>query len=352
MPPVSGSGRTSLLGNLVLLGFAAAFALVLGELIGRLVLDPPLTQRLLLFSEGPWSYDGGYAHFVSDATIRTVAAYGEAIDYDVRFSTNHQGFVDDVDYGAPAGDRRAIALVGDSFTAGYHGGRPWVPRLREAPGFDPARDVLYNFGVAGTGLLDFRDLLHAQSGQRRLDEVLIVAISSDFSRPQRRVVYVGDRVVLCDPSLDDAACARWPTRIFNFPADLGEAELRALIRRKQGADRSFLGRLRAESVWLRLARLLFRRPTLDDTAGVAALAEIRGVLPRARLVLLQPPMKEELQAGEFRSFRPEVEAAGIEFVDGWERCGLAVEDYHVHDSHPNAAGYDKLRACAREALSF
>jgi hypothetical protein len=56
------------------------------------------------------------------------------IVYDVRFTTNDLGFIDHEDYSSD-GDRPAdaprLVFVGDSYTAGFHGGTPWVPALRD-----------------------------------------------------------------------------------------------------------------------------------------------------------------------------------------------------------------------------
>ena len=101
------------------------------EVAGRLVLDlqPDRGERVALFTSPNWVAPGRGVRWAADTPIRTLAVYGDRIPYDVRFETNDLGYIDHRDYGVesavPVADR--WAFVGDSFTAGYHGGDPWVP---------------------------------------------------------------------------------------------------------------------------------------------------------------------------------------------------------------------------------
>jgi len=140
--------------RLLLLAASLAISLVAVEIAGWLLWDGTPDARMLFFSENPWLFDeGGFVKYKPRSEIRTAALYGDTIEYDLWFRTNDEGFVDDTDYASLAlGDgRRNIAVVGDSFTAGYHGGVAWVQTLRSAPGFDPRTHNLFNFGVSGAG---------------------------------------------------------------------------------------------------------------------------------------------------------------------------------------------------------
>ena len=87
----------------------------------------------LMFSSQTFQLDSnGAVRFEPNKDIRSVSVFNTKIEYDIRFSTNNLGFIDDKDYKYEKDpDKKYYALVGDSFTAGFHGGEPWVPTLRD-----------------------------------------------------------------------------------------------------------------------------------------------------------------------------------------------------------------------------
>ena len=115
----------------------------------------PIYKRALMYSSKTSQLDqNGAVHYEPNKKIRTVTVYNNKIEYDVHFNTNNLGFVDDKDYeydNAP--DKRRYAFVGDSFTAGYHAGASWVPKLRR--NIEGENIKIFNLGVGGTGIKHF-----------------------------------------------------------------------------------------------------------------------------------------------------------------------------------------------------
>jgi hypothetical protein len=104
----------------------------------------------------------------------------------VRFRTNDLGFIDHEDYLVPGqsrADAPRYAFVGDSFTAGFHGGTPWVPALRDRARKTNPDLQIYNLGVSGTGFDHFGRLLKSFATDVDFSEIVILAISDDFERP-------------------------------------------------------------------------------------------------------------------------------------------------------------------------
>jgi len=126
--------------------------------------------------------------------------YDGSIEYDVRYHTNNLGFIDDRDYPDPTATpptSQQYAVVGNSFTAGIHGGKPWVPALRADLTAALGQTEVYNLGVEGTGMQHFADLLVSFARDRPFTHVVIVAISNDFQRPRWRPEMAPDGLHFC-----------------------------------------------------------------------------------------------------------------------------------------------------------
>src|SRR5262245_54396099 len=168
---------------------------------------PGTSYGALLFSTPPWTRgDDGGVHYVPNQTIRAIAVYDGIVDYDVRFPTNDLGFIDDHDYGSERDpNARHYVFVGDSFTAGYHGGAPWVPRLRELPLPHPFE--VYNLGVDATGVQNFAVLLSRLAGRVPVSMIDILAIANDFERPLWAPQLAEGEISLCPDEPPPAKCA-------------------------------------------------------------------------------------------------------------------------------------------------
>jgi hypothetical protein len=71
------------------------------------------------------------------------------------------------------------------------------------------------------------------------------------------------------------------------------------------------------------------------------------------LLFIQLPQKDELDSGPdsmARRGRDFIRRNGFVFVDGFEKCGLQMTDFHLHDGHPNASGYRKVEECVYRSV--
>ena len=118
--------------NIGLFLFSLTTILVIGEISVRFFDLTHIEERAWLFSSQTFQLDqNGAVRYQPNKKIRTIAVYNNKIEYDVHFNTNNLGFVDDKDYEYEnALNKKYYAFVGDSFTAGYHGSEPWIPKLR------------------------------------------------------------------------------------------------------------------------------------------------------------------------------------------------------------------------------
>jgi len=158
-------------GNWLLAVVSVAFTLTCSEAYLRHVapdLAGPEVDWALL-SEFYVANPDGVFTWPPNRRVRYVRVHGDRIEYDVAFEVNDLGLVDDADYLDAPHVARQVAVVGDSFTAGYHGGKPWVPALRERMATQHAR--LYNLGIGGAGFLQFEAGLLPALFQRGLEQV-------------------------------------------------------------------------------------------------------------------------------------------------------------------------------------
>lgn len=189
-----------ILKSLLLLIVTTFICLLVAELMLRMtpIGSYSLKQRVLFYSKPAFlALDGQAVSYQPNTEIRSVAVYGDQIDYDTTKKTNNLGFYDQLDYHKTADGIKDIAFIGDSFTSSSGGNQPWVIGLRENIQRDDIQ--LYNFGVSATGLTHFHYLLkHLLSEDKvTLDEVNLMVISNDFFRYIWYPLSTEDGVRLC-----------------------------------------------------------------------------------------------------------------------------------------------------------
>jgi len=358
MPPARPPVRVLL----VVAGLAVGLDLV--EAAARLLVGPPLgpSDRVAFFSPGLWVLRDGAVRYRPDATLRTVAIYGERVEYDVRFRTNDLGFVDERDYadGPPPGTTARYAFVGDSFTAGVHGGgRPWPARLRERARRGGRAVEIYNLGVSSASFVQFAPLLRSVSGEIGFEHVVFLFITDDLFRPAWRPWEGGGRIVVCPLELTDAACALRESRLRALPSpDATQEQLVALAARSasQRASSSWSGWLAGRSVvgsrlagWWRARERASRADLrIDLGAWLAGLGRAFGHL---EVAFLHVPERHETRLGRHAARPgPQIEAAGFRYVSLLDACELERDDYFEIDGHLDASGYDELVRCVGRVL--
>ena len=327
------------------------------EIAANLILGPIQQDNGVMFvSRNSYQSDGeGYVRYSPKSIIREVSIFGDKTEYDVKFKTNNFGFIDSKDYPLSARYRN-IAVVGDSFTSGHHGGAPWVPRLRERiKGIN-----VYNFGINGTGIEQFTELLIKISKDLKFNEILIVAISHDSTRRKWRPVELKNKFYMC--RLENEKCLVKPIML---PIHIfGKNQTKSYIKetvdnyyktfrsknlRKHLSRYTYIGRLLHIRTWRKINRHGKLEPM--PNFSVESLKKLRNYFKELPITLVHLPMKKEISNDTYSMDIQSVLAPlNIRYIDGLQTCNLTKNDYFSLDSHPNDKGYDKILDCVAEVL--
>ena len=338
----------------MLVGAALALGWGIVELMGRLVfgLHPITEDRIALFTSPNWVADGRSVRWSPNTRIRTLAIYGDRIEYDVRFQTNDLGYIDHRDYGATSAvptDQR-WAFIGDSLTAGHHGGTPWVPVLRDAA----KGSEIYNLGVSGVGIGQFLPNLNVADRHLDFANVVFLFISDDLTRRPWRPVVADGRIVMCPLGVDDADCAQSTVPMFVLQdPDADPTEIFASLERK-----ALLAS--GPMAWLERRSLVFAALRDTPEAEPEVHADIRDWLDHLTrrhgdkaLHFLQIPEKHEVARGALElPLGDQIQAAGHHYVSLLDACAFRTEHYFPHDPHLRADGYAELRRCVGRVLGL
>ena len=359
----------------LLLFFSTAGSLMLCEVVLRLLglSGYSLERRVLFYTFPAWVMDAHQAiRYRANTAIRTVAVYGSHIDYDVVSTTNNWGLFDDQDYQKPKSQFKDIAFVGDSFTAGSGGDAPWVIRLRQL--HNSKDDKLYNLGVGGTGFHHFFRLLEslAQDGVT-FDEINIVVISNDFTRPFWYPHYQKNRLWFCIEAFTAEECLqkRRPivhgirhdetsAEIVDKATEIYKVNAAPLTKNLAIYERTHLYNLACDiHISYRMDRYfsmkcphrkryvsLHLKKGSRYAASLDALQETVQAFPKARIRLFQIPEKQETYSGKYElDISADIFSLGIEYVSLLDVCRWNIGMYHRHDTHPNNYGYENLAKC-------
>ena len=309
----------------------------------------------------------GAVSFRPNEDVRMVSTDGNGIEVDVRYHINNMGLIDSDDYHSLGSGVRRIAFVGDSLTAGQHGGSPWVPALRNklAAG---RPTYIYNLGVSGASVPHFAKLLENFSKSIALDEVVIVVISDDFMRYLWHPYTTDKEVFFCKHESDPDKCtAPKPVgTIIDFDADDSEilahvAELDAATEAPSSGSRllALVGKAydgyrhgpqdRLEK-WL---RILIGK-------NIAAIAAIREQFPDKKIRLLHLPVTSEVVAGRYQHeadiaepLKQRLAELDIDYLPALYKCnGWSADMFFAGNGHPNASGYDAISRCAEKLLQL
>ena len=160
-------------------------------------------------------------------------------------------------------------------------------------------------------------------------------------------------MVLCNVEWTEDRCLSQKTQIFIVARDASSEDVLAHAR-AQWAEQSggLLDRIRHKSFLVQLLRQLVSGSANTPEPSFAPLEAIRTAFPETRLAVLQLPEKADVLNDSYGSLRREIEAAGASYHDGGALCGLEGADFLPNDSHPNAAGYEKVRNCVRRVLGL
>ena len=340
----------------VLVATLVAFALV--EVAVRFIPSTTTlqeTRRLLTSSR--FALDGrGVPRLTPRQRVRSVLKIADSVEFDVSYQTNNLGFVDHDDYArAPGG--RALAVVGDSFTAGVEGGRPWLPKLRDELRQTTPHLQIYNLGTGAAGVRQFADLLDSVASELDFDAIVVLAITDDFYRITWRPETADDGLYLCGKHEPREDCIR-RRRIADVidsdaPLPSHEAEI-------DFATAAAPPPLTLREVLRRSRLLVMLKRSWDAYGGTrsrlfaenaAALSAMRVRFPKLPIDFVQLPQKHEVSAGRYdRDLRSEVEAAGLSYHAALTTCPWSLDLFYARDGHPNGRGYEALSQCVAQLV--
>lgn len=333
-----------------------------------------LNDRVLFYSAPSFIDRYENVRYESNSRVRTVAIYGDNIDYDTTNITNNMGFYDNVSYQESGVGIRDIGFLGDSLTSGSGSDVPWVTQMRQL--LDSPETRLYNLGVAGTGIFHFRRLLKYFDHEVPLDEVNIMAISDDFFRPLWYPQQHVDGTIFCPGSsqqnLDECLTSRKPVIYFIKHVD-NDAVLLARAQeiyrnneKNRDGGRSIFKSFRLYSLlcdaYFSLAGSspslekkcphlsVFQFPIVEKNELYASsLDQLKGLLSehsKLKFRLFHIPGKSEVSAGRyFIDIAEDIQNLGLEYVPLLHSCDWQASMFHKHDRHPNNSGYSNLANC-------
>ena len=310
-------------------------------------------KRSLMFSCQPFQLDqNGAVRFQPNKHIRTVAVYNNKIEYDVNFDSNNLGFIDDKDYkyeNLP--NKRYYAFVGDSFTAGFHGGEPWVPKLRRS--FEGKDIEIFNLGVNGTGIEHFCRLLKSTSKQLHITHIVILGISDDFTRNFWYPHPSSSEIRFCPENMHGLECAkRNPIAKIIDPTSSIKDILKVAgnIEKENSIHRSPIKAILKQSELLSVVKLFKRnlqkkKRNTRISSSFDALRNIKEEFPSAKMYFIHLPQKQEVVKGEYflDNLGKEIETIGISYFPALKELHWKKDMFFVNDAHPNNRGYDNIR---------
>jgi hypothetical protein len=339
-------------------------SVLLAEMAIRFI-EPPKPDRCLMYSSRTFHLDSSNAvRYLPNENIRTVATYNRRIEYDVTFRTNNLGFVDQKDYiYQTLPNKTCYAFVGDSFTAGYHGGQPWVPTLRDKIQDKNENIEIYNLGVEATGLEHFYRLLKSVTREIRITHIVILAISSDFLRPFSYPITTTNEIRFCPENLQISRCMEtyYTAKVMQYEATNEEililSDQMSEDKARYESRENFMERIRENSRLVGRAAKAWgdlswsRRRKFYINSYLVPLVKIKNAFPMAKICLIHLPQKNEVETNRYElDIRKEIQDIGIEYFSTLAECSWSLDMFFPNDGHPNGLGYRNISNCVSNIL--
>lgn len=320
----------------LVLSFEVAAHLVMPELVANWRALAFGDRRVLFISPGAIRDRAGYFNFRPDADIRAVTYYPNGkgrftVEDDCTFTSDRLGFLSNT----IAYQDSEILLLGDSFAQGS-GGCAWMPRL--AP---DVRSRIYSAAVLGTGVKHWRNILRDLERLKKPTKILIVFITHDFFR---------DDWLFAQAQLDCLSNRGDCTGQFWYPVSDGMAKIAAerYALRNPALGRSGVTKfLRYHLIAsFTLFEKLKRRMESASQIFEESVGIVTDMAKRYPLKLIWVNEKSEVEGPgpRTRLLWKRLEALDV------TRCAIPADGFLPRDGHPNAKGYDVLKACVERVV--
>ena len=332
-----------------LLCISMLIALAIAEFAVRVFLALPAKAIAMTTLPSIVGEQGDVVRYKVNTQLVEVAVDQDGIIYSAAFDTNNLGLIDDQDYGSSEADQK-IALLGDSFTAGYHGGSPWILEFRKR--LDESTSA-NNLGVAGTGIREFEKRLKWFANELELDKVFVLVISSDFYRPEWYPVIRDRKLWFCPSATESEQCLVSSNPAFH-DLDAGWTNTELLSEAQSilnaGSVTSRRG-LRLFDTSISAFRSMRETPAMRLTypevrANLAALDRLVKWFGVEKVVVLHLPEKHEVARNGYDiDLRQYASEQSIQYTQLQEVCPFNSSMYLDRDPHPNTLGYTHLVDC-------
>lgn len=314
-------------------------------------------EAALMFSSKTFQLDSnGAVRFEPNKLIRSIAVFNNKIEYDVQFGTNNLGFIDNKDYQyEKSPDKKYYAIIGDSFTAGFHGGDPWVPKLRKNIN---SKDIeIYNFGMCGAGIDHFYRLLKSARQQLYISHIIIIAISGDIERrfwyPQTNA----SEIRFCSENLAISDCNKKPCTAKIIDPKSTNKEILSVAntiykeKKEYAFNQGIKGILKRSELFTFLRRswknfmVRVDKSSNKYSFSFEALRNIKREFPTAEISFIHLPTKSEVIKGKYYldNFSKEIENIGITYYPTLDKIDWQENMFHINDGHPNNLGYNAIK---------
>ncbi len=286
----------------------------------------------------------------------------DKIEYDVRFDTNNLGFVDDKDYVYEAlADKKYYAFVGDSFTAGFHGGAAWIPKLRNK--LQDTNVEIYNLGISATGIKQVYRVLQSTNEQLNFTHIVILAISDDFGRATWYPLVASSEIRLCRENTIASACMKNRSKARIIHPDASSEEIleiadqvisdgRARAEKNKNQRDGIRGFLKRSELLVLAVKMMRRSLINREKQGLEALRNIRETFPSVDIHFIHLPQKGEILNGDYTysNVGQDIEEIGITYFSALTECDWRQDMFFENDGHPNNIGYDNIEKCVANYL--
>lgn len=333
-----------------------------------------LNQRVLLYTSPSLISlgDGTSVAYQPNTEIREVAIYGKNIDYDVTKTTNNLGFYDDIPYLKDNGGKKGMVFLGDSFTSGTGGDKPWVTLLRDI--INRPDIELYNLGVTATGVHAFYELFKAHKDKLSFDTVNIMVINSDYFRRTWYPYETEEGIRLCRNNIANDYCLKQKPTMYTIEHSDTQQELidqaQEMYKEKgNNADEelSFLQKSRLFNLYCdgwftlnnqsltslhsqcpqhKINRSIWREKNVVSMYSRQILVAMNTDFPEIKFRLFHIPEKTEALKGEYAfDLKRDIVDSKMEYISLLDECSWDITMFHKHDAHPNNKGYQSLANC-------
>lgn len=351
--------------NLGLLVASVLLAFIMAEAITRIFFSHEFQPFRYAFVTKPLIQDQEKTFgFKENVRIREVAVYWTGkqleVEYDNTYTTNNFGLVQKTPFDP---QKPAVVLIGDSFTQG-NGAVPWFYTLEQQ--WQNQNYQFINLGMMGTGVEQWQHMLQWFAESGKISHVFICFISQDWNRARwiPRETRAGDGFYLVSWSQRRRFNENYQKTIYYIPPDISQAELlryAEAIKEKYVSvyqpKKSFLGNFRFYNILrYNYDKMNYMNSEAYFNNNKTAFEQIVSEYGRNNITCFHIPQKEEVAQGSYIPLGQKVKdmilSQKLNYIDGLALCGLTSDDYYKNDSHPNAAGYDKIYQClAKYGLS-